>query len=257
MSPVPARATLVELPSRANSTVRRPSIPIPSPRQLASAQLVEKVDASPKAIKKENAKSRVWGLLGIRSKKSKDVLAKATAPVETAGPALVVKHDKNTLTPSRGQLPCPKYLSEANHPVPKRVSSIHALKAQGSTKYSSRSAMHWPPSLHITQPSVDIQAGPSTASTFESFRQGDDFNPGSNDIAALMSGRSMPKRKSLNGLFGVSLKEAERFKARHQDPDDDEVSVIQASPPYISRFAEAGPSVTRSKFTYVDDANDR
>jgi hypothetical protein len=105
MSPVPARATLVELPSRANSTVRRPSIPIPSPRQLASAQVVEKVDASPKAIKKEKTKSRVWGLLGMRSKKSKDILAKATASVETA-PAPVVKQDKDTLTPSRGQSRC-------------------------------------------------------------------------------------------------------------------------------------------------------
>jgi hypothetical protein len=118
--------------------------------------------------------------------------------------------------------------------------------------------MHWPPSLHITQPSVDVQAGPSTASTFESFKPGDDFNPGSTDIAALMSGRSMPKRKLLNGLFGVSLKEAERFKARHMEPDDDEeVPVIQASPPYISRFAEVGPSVTRSKFTFGDNADDR
>lgn len=117
--------------------------------------------------------------------------------------------------------------------------------------------MHWPPSLHITQPSVDVQAGPTTVSTFESFRQGDDFNPGSNDLAALMSGRSMPKRKSLNGLFGVSLKEAERFKARHQEPDFEEVPSIQASPPYVSRFAEAVPSVTRSESAHLTNADDR
>ena len=104
MSPVPARATLVELPSRANSTVRRPSIPIPSPRQLVAVKPVETVIASPKAIKKEKTKSRVWGLLGIRSKKSKDVLTKATAPVEVAAPAPVFKQDKDTLTPSRGEL---------------------------------------------------------------------------------------------------------------------------------------------------------
>lgn len=103
MSPVPARATLVELPSRSNSTVRRPSVPIPSPRQLASAQTVVDVHASPKAIKKEKTKSRVWGLLGIRSKKSKDVLAKV-APVEHIAPVLKpIKQIQNTLTPSRGE----------------------------------------------------------------------------------------------------------------------------------------------------------
>jgi len=104
MSPVPARATLVELPTRANSTVRKPSVPVPSPRQLAvSAQsaLVE-VQSSPKAIKKEKTRSRVWGLLGIRSKKSKDILTKAAPPVGYVAARAVVQQDKDTLTPSRG-----------------------------------------------------------------------------------------------------------------------------------------------------------
>jgi hypothetical protein len=100
---------LVELPSRANSTVRRPSVPIPSPRQLAvsSQPPVVEVSASPKAIKKEKTRSRVWGLLGIRSKKSKDVLAKAAPPVGYVAPArAAVQQDQNTLTPSRGES-CP------------------------------------------------------------------------------------------------------------------------------------------------------
>ena len=96
---------MVELPSRANSTVRRPSIPIPSPRQLAvsSQPPVVEVQASPKAIKKDKTRSRVWGLLGIRSKKSKDVLTKAAPPVGYVAPARAVVHqDHDTLTPSRG-----------------------------------------------------------------------------------------------------------------------------------------------------------
>lgn len=104
MSPVPARATLVELPSRANSTIRRPSIPIPSPRQLASAQPIVDTQASPKAIKKEKTRSRVWGLLGLRSKKSKDLLSKATPPVGYVAPVRSIgKKDQDTLTPSKGQ----------------------------------------------------------------------------------------------------------------------------------------------------------
>jgi hypothetical protein len=107
MSPVPARATLVELPSRNNSTIRRPSIPIPSPRQLASAPPVVEVHASPKAIKKEKTKSRVWGLLGLRSKKSKDLLSKVAPPVEHIAPARkIVNKDQDTLTPSRGKSCC-------------------------------------------------------------------------------------------------------------------------------------------------------
>jgi hypothetical protein len=55
--------------------------------------------------------------------------------------------------------------------------------------------------------------------------------------------RSMPKRKSLNGLFGVSMKEAESFRSRHasEEPVIEEETVIQPSPPYISRFADAIP----------------
>jgi hypothetical protein len=105
--------------------------------------------------------------------------------------------------------------------------------------------MPWPPSLHITQPSVDVPTARSTGSTLTSFDPGDDFNPGTGPMAALMSVRSMPKRKSLNGLFGLSLKEAEAFKSRHQDPVEEEVQ-IQASPPYTSRF---GGEITRSKST--------
>jgi len=118
MSPVPARATLVELPSRANSTVRRPSVPIPSPRQLAvSAQPpVIEVQASPKAIKKEKTRSRVWGLLGIRSKKSKDVLTKVAPPVGYIAPArAVVQQDQHTLTPSRGKSLCSQPCVETHY----------------------------------------------------------------------------------------------------------------------------------------------
>jgi hypothetical protein len=58
---------------------------------------------SPKAIKKDKTKSRVWGLLGIR-RKSKDLLSKAPPLVS----ALAALHkpepkDNNTLTPSRGE----------------------------------------------------------------------------------------------------------------------------------------------------------
>ena len=118
MSPVPARATLVELPSRANSTIRRPSVPIPSPRQLAvSAQpAVVEVQASPKAIKKEKTRSRVWGLLGIRSKKSKDVLTKAAPPVGYIAPTrAVVQQDQHTLTPSRGKSCNPEPCEETDY----------------------------------------------------------------------------------------------------------------------------------------------
>jgi serine/arginine repetitive matrix protein 2 len=107
--------------------------------------------------------------------------------------------------------------------------------------------MPWPPSLHVTQPSVDAQAGQSNLSTI---KQGDDFNPGSNEIDHRMYPRIMPKRKSLNGLFGVSMKEAESFRSRHapEEPVEEE-TVIQPSPPYISRFADVIPSIPRSKST--------
>jgi len=261
MSPVPARATLVELHSRANSTVRRPNVPIPSPRQLAvSAQPpVVEFQASPKAIKKEKTRSKVWGLLGIRSKKSKDVLTKAAPPVGYIAPArAVVQQDQHTLTPSRGKSLCFSHVSRLTT-VPKRVSSIHALQAHDTSKYSSRGAMPWPPSLHVTQSSVDAQAGGSTLSTM---KQSDDFNPGSNEIDPRMYPRVMPKRKSLNGLFGVSIKEAESFRTRHaiEDPIQEE-TVIQPSPPYISRFADAVPSIPKSKSTFLamltDDADNR
>lgn len=108
-----------------------------------------------------------------------------------------------------------------------------------------------PPSLHITQPSVDAQSG----SFMSTCKQGDDFNPGSGDMAALLNSRTMPKRKSLNGLFGVSMKEAESFRSRHvlEEPVEEE-TVIQPSPPYISRFADAIP---RSKSTLKIVANFR
>ena len=114
--------------------------------------------------------------------------------------------------------------------------------------------MPWPPSLHVTQPSVDAQAGGSTLSTI---KHGDDFNPGSNEIDPRMYPRVMPKRKSLNGLFGVSIKEAESFRSRHatEEPVEEE-TVIQPSPPYISRFADAVPSIPRSKFTFLAMLND-
>jgi serine/arginine repetitive matrix protein 2 len=81
-------------------------------------------------------------------------------------------------------------------------------------------------------------------------KQGDDFNPGSNEIDARMYPRVMPKRKSLNGLFGVSIKEAESFRSRHatEEPVEEE-TVIQPPPPYISRFADVIPSIPRSKST--------
>jgi len=93
-------------------------------------------------------------------------------------------------------------------------------------------------------------------------RRGDDFNPGSNEIDSRMYPRAMPKRKSLNGLFGVSMKEAESFRSRHaiEEPVEEE-TVIQPSPPYISRFADAVPSISRSKSTFLamltDNADNR
>jgi hypothetical protein len=118
MSPVPARATLVELPSRANSTIRRPSDPIPSPRQLAVSAQSSVADRTSvpvtcppvaQAIKKEKTKSRVWGLLGIKSRKSKDVLAgkAAVAAVPATVAASPARHTirtsiRDALTPSKG-----------------------------------------------------------------------------------------------------------------------------------------------------------
>jgi hypothetical protein len=59
--------------------------------------------SSPKAIKKDKTKSRVWGLLGIR-RKSKDLLSKAAPPVSApAGSHKPEPRDNSTLTPSRGE----------------------------------------------------------------------------------------------------------------------------------------------------------
>jgi hypothetical protein len=89
-------------------------------------------------------------------------------------------------------------------------------------------------------------------------KKGDDFNPGSSEIDARMYPRVMPKRKSLNGLFGVSMKEAESFRSRHatEEPVEEE-TVIQPSPPYISRFADVIPSIPRSKSRYLTNVDDR
>jgi len=136
MSPVPTRATLVELPSRSNPTVRRPSVPIPSPRQLASARPpVGEAQASPKAIKKEKTKSRVWGLLGIRTKKSKDVLTKS-APVEPVAPLRpTTKQDQDTLTPSRSESPyfTGRRMTDAQFPNESRLSMPSRLTIRDST----------------------------------------------------------------------------------------------------------------------------
>ena len=139
--------------------------------------------------------------------------------------------------------------------MPKRVSSIHVLKAHDTAKHSSRGGMPWPPSLHVTQPSVDAQAGQSSRSTI---KQGDDFNPGSTEIDQRMYPRVMPKRKSLNGLFGVSMKEAESFRSRDAAEEQvEEETVIQPSPPYISRFADVVPNIRRSKSTCLTNADFR
>jgi len=136
MSPVPARATLVELPSRSKSTVRRPSIPIPSPRQLASARpLVVEAQASPKAIKKEKTKSRVWGLLGIRTKRSKDVLTKpALIEPIAAPPKPTFKQDQDTLTPSRSEFPyfTGRRMTDAQFPNESRLSTPSRLTRRNS-----------------------------------------------------------------------------------------------------------------------------
>lgn len=103
MSPKPARATLVELPSRANSVIRKPEPAssgtlraIPSPRQVKESQ------NHSATLKKEKTRSKVWGLLGIKPRKSKDLMASTEGPVPPPAvqPARLVK----VLTPSKGKL---------------------------------------------------------------------------------------------------------------------------------------------------------
>lgn len=100
MSPVPARATLVELPSRANSTVRKPTNPAVAVHPILLPSPVHHKVSQPfqPTIKKEKTKSRVWGMLCIKSKKSRDMMAD---PESTEGRAYDVSHKGDTLTPSR------------------------------------------------------------------------------------------------------------------------------------------------------------
>lgn len=104
MSPVPARATLVELPSRANSLARKPDNgdgatirPIP-PSHLVKQQPQSQPSQPAPAIRKDKTRSRVWGLLGIKGKKSKDVLAQDDG---RTAPAANILQRLDTLTPSK------------------------------------------------------------------------------------------------------------------------------------------------------------
>lgn len=102
MSPVPARATLVELPSRANSIARRPtngSTPAPPIPPAVTVQQKPPQPIEP-SIKKEKTKSRVWGLLGIKPKKSRD-LASQMVVAQSDVPNVRAAHKIDTLTPSR------------------------------------------------------------------------------------------------------------------------------------------------------------
>ena len=102
MSPVPARATLVELPSRANSIARKPdhgegaTLRATQPNHLIKPQPSQQFPT----IKKDKTRSRVWGLLGIKGKKSKDVLAQED---NRAAPAANILQRLDTLTPSKRQ----------------------------------------------------------------------------------------------------------------------------------------------------------
>lgn len=105
MSPVPARATLVELPSRVNSLAKKPEQgggaggtvrPI-QPSHLGKPSASQQVPT----IRKEKTRSRVWGLLGIKGKKSKDVLSQENT---RAVPSANILQRLDTLTPSKRKL---------------------------------------------------------------------------------------------------------------------------------------------------------
>lgn len=110
--------------------------------------------------------------------------------------------------------------------VPTRVSSIHALRsipivraapAPPPSAFHARApapAAAAPPTLHLTQPSADFNPddqvfGPSIRNS-QIARTDRSQDSGS---ATRRLSRTFPKRKSLNGLFGLTVKDHSHFEA--------------------------------------------
>lgn len=116
--------------------------------------------------------------------------------------------------------------------MPQRVSSINALRAAPPIPQTETESRNRLPVLHLTQPSVDTDHGLDLGHLHDGHPpKAQAKKHESTNSSTYRQSRGVPKRKSLNGLFGLSLHDRDHFDAKTSVKNDfGQLAVPQTAP---------------------------